>query len=213
MRQLRHVIILVLACLCLTACVNNLDKAERTVGLMQDDVTKIVSELNEIQVQEDNLQSDFETVLNKNQDNLAVFSEKDNLVENNIAQRRQHIQSIEEALKNLKELNKEFESYKDKEKYPKQQIALIVSETYALDKDLTVYLSDYKTNLDLESQTFKSIANPKTDYKGFFGIFDNFNKLSTINSINLDKVLAHFEPLNRALINVKVEVVNMKESQ
>ena len=94
----------------------------------------------------------------------------------------------------------------------KDQINEIIDLVSNLQKDLEVYSSDYLQNLDLESQTYQSIANPDTNFENFFKIFDTIEILMTNNEMNLEKVLTYFESINAHLIDFKVYLTNLQES-
>ncbi len=56
----------------------------------------------------------------------------------------------------------------------------------------------------MESQSFKSIANPESNYQSFFDALKNVNTHSLMtNLMNLDKVLPHFIKLTN-LVDLKV---------
>ena len=92
-------------------------------------------------------------------------------------------------------------------------VGLIQEDTTGIINDLATYVNDYTANLALESQSFKSIANPESNYQSFFDVLKNVNTLSTTNLMNLDKVLPHFEKLNANLVNLKVDLVKLKEQK
>ena len=129
-------------------------------------------------------------------------------VQINIQNRTDHLTSITESVSKLNELIVELENVKKSDAIPTAQIDQVMAYLSNLSTDLNIYIADYQENLTEEAITFKSIANPETDYKSFFGVFDNINTLSTENLINLDKILVHFEPLTSLLINLKVFLVD-----
>ncbi|MGO4927565.1 YkyA family protein [Fundicoccus sp. Sow4_D5] len=207
MKKTFQLFLLTFSVILLAACDNSLQRADRAIGLIQENVTQIVNELNEVQVLENNLQSDFETMLQSSED-LGIFNASDSLVQINIQNRKDHLTSITESISKLNELIAELENVKKSDAIPTAQIDQVITHLKDLSTDLNVYITDYHDNLTEESITFKSIANPETDYNTFFGVFDNVNTLSTENHINLDKILVHFEPLTSLLINLKVFLVD-----
>lgn len=207
MKKTFQLFLLTFSVILLAACDNSLQRADRAIGLIQENVTQIVNELNEVQVLENNLQSDFETMLQSSED-LGIFNANDSLVQVNIQNRKDHLTSITERINKLNELVAELENVKKSDTIPTAQIDQVITHLSNLSADLNVYIADYQDNLTEESITFKSIANPETDYNTFFGVFDNINTLSTENHINLDKILVHFEPLTSLLINLKVFLVD-----
>lgn len=207
MKKTFQLFLLTFSVILLVACDNSLKRADRAIGLIQENVTQIVNELNEVQVLENNLQSEFETMLQSSED-LTIFHANDSLVQVNIDNRKEHLESILESIKQLDELISELENLKSSDTIPTTQIDQVITYLNDLSTDLNTYIIDYQENLVEEEITFKSIANPETDYRSFFGVFDNINTLATENSINLDKILVHFEPLTSLLINLKVFLVD-----
>lgn len=207
MKKTFQLFLLTFSVILLVACDNSLKRADRAIGLIQENVTQIVNELNEVQVLENNLQSEFETMLQSSED-LTIFHANDSLVQVNIDNRKEHLESILESIKQLDELISELENLKSSDTIPTTQIDQVITYLNDLSTDLNTYIIDYQENLVEEEITFKSIANPETDYRSFFGVFDNINILATENNINLDKILVHFEPLTSLLINLKVFLVD-----
>ena len=204
MKRFKYLLILLCSCLFLVACDNSLTRVDRAVGLIQEDTTAILNDLTEIQTQEKNLQAAFETDLGQN--DLALFNKNDSQVEKNIQERKSRIDDINKKRTHLQEMLKELSQGTDKF----QDISTAINQ---LDQDLATYVTDYAANLALESQSFKSIANPESNYQSFFDVLKNVNTLSTTNLMNLDKVLPHFEKLNANLVNLKVELVKLKEQK
>lgn len=210
MKKTFQLFLLVFSVILLTACDNSIQRADRAIGLIQENVTKVVNELNEIQVLENNLQRDFESMLD-NPDDLSVFNLNDSQVQVNIQNRQTRLTIITETATKLSELAQELEQVKSSEAIPSDQFNQAITLINNLTTDLTVYVEHYQANLNEESMTFKSIANPETDYNTFFGVFDNINALAAENNINLDKLLVHFEPLNSLLVNLKVFLVDAQQ--
>lgn len=212
MKKIKHILMFLVFSIALAACDNSLARATRTVGLMQEDMTKLVNELREIQLLENNLQSNFEETL-KRSDDLSAFMSKDSAVEQNIQTRNKHLSTLEETIKSLTELANELVELNKKDTLPADQFQSLQVDVQNLNTHLNVYIEDYKKGLEQESISFKSIANPDSDYIVFFGTMRNVNLISTTNRMNLDKVLPSFEPLNTRLINLKVYLVNMGDKQ
>lgn len=195
----------------LSACSNSIERADRTVGIIQENVTSIIGKISEVQNYENDLQADFEATLALNED-LSSFNEADNPVETNIASRRQLLNEIEENRTNLLDLIDEIQEIPSSDDLPQDQLNRVVEYVENLSVDLERYVTNYLENLQSESMTFKSIANPDLDHQSFFSVFDNINQLSIENHINLDRLIAHFEPLNSLLVNLKVYLVNITEA-
>lgn len=210
MKKTIQLFLLVFSVILLTACDNSIERSDRAIGLVQENVTIVVNELNEIQVLENNLQRDFEAML-ENPDDLSVFNLEDSQVQVNIQNRRARLTSIANTVTKLSELAQELEYVKDSDAVPTEQFDRAIQSIETLTTDLSVYVDHYEENLTEESATFKSIANPETDYNTFFGVFDNVNELAVENNINLDKLLVHFEPLNSLLVNLKVFLVDAQQ--
>lgn len=210
MKKTIQLFLLVFSVILLTACDNSIERSDRAIGLVQENVTIVVNELNEIQVLENNLQLDFEAML-ENPDDLSVFNLEDSQVQVNIQNRKARLTSIADTVTKLSELVQELEHVRDSDAVPTEQFNQAIQSIETLTTDLSVYVDHYLENLTEESETFKSIANPETDYNTFFGVFDNVNALAVENNINLDKLLVHFEPLNSLLVNLKVFLVNAQQ--
>lgn len=194
-----------------SACGNSVERADRTVGLIQENVTSIIGKISEVQNFENDLQTDFEATLAL-EDDLSSFTAAENPVETNIASRRQLLNEIEENRNNLIDLLDEINEIPADDQLPMEQLERVVEYVENLSTDLDRYVSNYLDNLNTESITFKSIGNPDLDHESFFAVFDNVNQLSIENHINLDLLIAHFEPLNSLLINLKVYLVNITEA-
>ncbi|UUX34516.1 YkyA family protein [Fundicoccus culcitae] len=212
MKSISKIVGLMLLSFILVGCDNSVNRADNTIGLMQDKVTMIINELNQIQTYEANLQADFETTLQEANDDLAVFNNPDTLVEQNIQNRKEHLDTLKVQVQELVDLTPELETLMDSNDLPTSQFQQVNQMINQLAVDINYYIENYQSNLELESMTFKSIAHPDTEYQSFFGVFDNINEISTYNLMNLDKVLGQFEPLNALLINIKVYLVNLQES-
>ena len=211
MKRFKYLLILLCSCLFLVACDNSLTRVDRAVGLIQEDTTAILNDLTEIQTQEKNLQAAFETDLGQN--DLALFNKNDSQVEKNIQERKSRIDDINKKRTHLQEMLKELSQGTDNKNLPTDKFQDISTAINQLDQDLATYVTDYTANLALESQSCKSIANPESNYQSFFDVLKNVNTLSTTNLMNLDKVLPHFEKLNANLVNLKVELVKLKEQK
>ena len=195
----------------LTGCDKSFERAERAITLTQEQVTGIINDLGKVQHLERDLQSDFEATVEKSED-LSSFASDDSPIMYNLEARRQHLTSIQEKEHELKNLVQELENQDKSTSLPAESVQALVDDVNALLNELTVYTSDYLNNIDLEKQTYQSIANPETDYASFFKVFDNINLLNATNEINLERVLGYFEPLNTRLVNYKIELVNQRES-
>lgn len=202
------IILLSFTVVLLGACSNSLDRADRTIGLIQENVTGIIGKISEVQNIESDLQSDFEQTLSASQD-LSAFNQEDNLVGKNIAKRKELIQGIVEHSKLLKEYVKELKEIPDHPKIPHDQVNKVIEYVDQLTLDIDTYTSNYLQNLDIEKDTFQSIGNPKLNSDLFFQVFNNINLLSTENNMNLDKAVGQFERLNTLLVNLKVYLVNI----
>ncbi|MDO4432942.1 MAG: YkyA family protein [Aerococcaceae bacterium] len=209
MKKRRSWLALWICILFVVACGQHaVNRAENAIGLMQEDLSKIVNELREIQTLEKGLQSAFETVLSAN--DTALFASEDNAVANNLNERTAHIKTLEETQKSLVELSEELANIQQQD-LPTEQFKQVHQEVQALNTTLTTYIGDYRNNLAMEAASFKAMANPESDYTVLFSIIKNLSNTDTTNNINLDKVLPSFEPISIKLINLKVQLVNMKE--
>ena len=117
MKKTFQLFLLTFSVILLAACDNSLQRADRSIGLIQENVTQIVNELNEVQVLENNLQSDFETMLQSSED-LGIFDASDSLVQVNIDNRKDHLTSIAESISKLNELINELENVKKSDAIP-----------------------------------------------------------------------------------------------
>ncbi|MCW6659841.1 YkyA family protein [Aerococcaceae bacterium NML191292] len=212
MKKITQFIALIMVTFVLAACNNSLERATRTVGLMQEDMSKIVNQLSEIQMLESNLQSDFDNTL-AGTDDLNVFLKEDSPVSLNLSKRKEHLTTLKDTMNSLVELADELIALNKNTHLPVEQFTALHHEVKTLESALTVYITDYQNGLAQESISFKSIANPDADYANFFGVMSNVNQLAVTNNINLDKVLPSFEPINSQLINVKVTLVNMADNK
>lgn len=213
MKKIKPFLLSVVLTLFVAGCDNSLERASNTIGLMQDQVTKIVNELYEVQNLENTLQSDFEEDLANANDNLEYFNQDEILVMQNISQRKIHLTNMNDAMKELNSLVPELESTKKNQNLPAGDFDKLATMITNLQTDLTTYTDNYLPNLDLEAQTFQSIGNPNVDYNSFFKVFDNINTLSQDNLYYLDALLKHFEPLNGLLVDTKVKIVTLQEAK
>ena len=195
----------------LVACEKSFERAERAITLTQEQVTSIINDLGKIQHLERDLQSDFEATIEKSED-LSSFASDDSPIMYNLEARRQHLKAIQEKELKLTNLVEELENQVKSTSLTTESVQALINDVNALLNELTVYTTDYLNNIDLEKQTYQSIANPETDYASFFKVFDNINLLNSTNEINLERVLGYFEPLNTRLVNYKIELVKQREA-
>ena len=165
MKKIKPFLLTVVLTLFVAGCDNSLERASNTIGLMQDQVTKIVNELYEVQNLENNLQSDFEEDLANANDNLEYFNQDEILVMQNISQRKTHLNNMKDAMKELNSLVPELESAKKNQNLPTGDFDKLATMITNLQTDLTTYTDNYLPNLDLEAQTFQSIGNPNVNYR------------------------------------------------
>lgn len=210
-RSIKFVILMMLGMI-LVACDNATERSSRTVNLIQENVTSIVNELTEIQLLENNLQSDFEATLSDGAD-MAAFLNEDALINQNLSNRKEHLQSLDEQLDNFRSLSEELSNQAGNSPLSEDQINSQVTLMNDLSNELQVYIDDYMSNLELETQIFQHMAEPELDIDDFYAVFDQAQTLYTTNHINLEKTLEYFEPINANLINFKVFLVNLAESE
>lgn len=211
MKQLNKFVLLIMATLFIAGCNNSVERADRTVSLIQDNVTLIINELTEIQLAESNIQAEFESTIANAGDDLSYFMNDEAPILQNIVRRTEHLTKLEEARSDLDTLSEEFSKQAENSPLPTEQVNNQVSQLQSLSQDVTTYIADYTTNLDTEAMIYKSIANPETDYASFFAVFDRVSVLHTTNNINLERILGYFEPINAQLINFKVYLANLQE--
>lgn len=207
MKKPIHKIALTIITLFLVGCVNAFQKADHMIGLMQNDTTAIIGQLNRIQTFENQMQTDFESTIEKDE-SLQYFKDDQNPIMTNIAQREECLEMIEDSLQDLIDLLDELALFKLDSDHHVQTLEDIDQQVADLNDDLVVYVNDYKDNLNIERASFKAISHPDTHYDRFFEVIHNVNTVSTTNSINLDQVLGHFEGLNSNLVNFKVSILD-----
>ncbi len=211
MKKIFKISIIIGILLLTTACDNTVKRAERTTSLLQENITMVVNELSEIQLLESYVQEDFEATLNASKD-LSVFKSENSEILQNVAKRQEHLNKLSEIISELEELNKELNTLKEtKDNQINQQVLEIQNLLTPLIKDLTTYTNDYNSNITLESQTYQSISNPKTDYHSFSKVFSNVETLDKTNKMNLDALLKYFESINAKLIDFKVYLTNLTQ--
>ena len=206
----KKIILLGMTLILLSGCGNSIERASRTIGLIQENVTNIIGKISEVQNQEFDLQADFEETLKESED-LSAFAKETNPVIENIQEREQLLTDIESSRQDLLELIEELNQIPEHKDLPDEQIQKVIEYIQALCEDLELYVSNYQENLKVEAETFESVANPEINHESFFGVFDNINDLAIENNINLDAVLGHFEALNVLLVNLKVYLVNLTD--
>ncbi|UPQ85574.1 YkyA family protein [Ignavigranum ruoffiae] len=209
----KYIQLLLIPCLilALTACDSSISRIDRTFTLVQENITKIVNELTEIQLLESHVQDDFETTLKASED-LSAFRAEDSVILQNVNQRSEHLNNLADLITELDKLIEEINNQEpNKDEQIKAQVDAIVAELEPLTANLKVYLKDYQDSLQPEKQTYQAVANPNNDYTTFFKVFDNVNILNKTNQINLEKVLGYFEPINAKLIDFKVYLTNLKK--
>lgn len=210
MKSLFKPILLLATIIILTACGNNIVRSERTFTLLQENITKIVNELSEIQLQESYIQKDFEATLNASED-LSAFTDIESDIYKNLNQRQNHLKALNELNEKLKKLKDEIanEDFSN-DKQLQDQVNTITDALDPLHQDLQVYIDDYTASLKPEKETYQSVANKKIDYHSFANVFDNINTLNRTNLINLEKVLGYFEQINANIIDIKVYITNLE---
>lgn len=206
----KQILVLIVSVVLLSACGNSLQRAERTVGLIQDHVTAIIGKISEIQNQEADIQANFEATIKASED-LSAFNQADSPIEANVQKRQALLDEIDDHRKQLIDLADELGDIPQHKDLPQDQMKMVMDYVKNLTGDLDQYVARYQANLKTEAITYKSIANPSTNHESFFKVFDNVNLLYTENNMNLDKVLVHFESLNHLLVNLKVYLVNLHQ--
>lgn len=212
MKHLNKIVILLITTLFIAGCDNSVERADKTVSLVQENVTSIVNELTEIQLAEGNLQAEFESTIANAEDDLTYFASDDSPIQQNIQRRKEHLTKLEEVRGELDTMIEEFSNQADNSPLPTEQVTNQITQLQKLSQEIVTYISDYRENIETESIVYKSIANPETDYSSFFAVFDSVSKLHTTNQINLERILGYFEPINAQLINFKVYLANLQES-
>ena len=91
MKHLNKSIILLFTTLFIAGCNNSVERTDRTVSLVQENVTSIVNELTEIQLAEGNIQAEFENTIANASDDLSYFANNDSPIQQNIQRRQQHL--------------------------------------------------------------------------------------------------------------------------
>lgn len=213
MKKIKLTVMLILTVVLMGACNNALERANNAVTLIQEKMNLIVSSLTEIQTFENSLQNNFEQDIANAGNNLTYFTSDQALVLQNISLRHERLSTIKNTEKEILSLLQELETATQNTDLPVSDFTQIISLIQNFDIDLQTYINDYETNIQLEEQTFRSIANPSTNYASFFQVFDNVNTLYETNIYNLDQVLKHFEPINRLLVDTKVKLINIEESK
>lgn len=213
MNKIKIIVTILSTTLLLAACNPSIERSQKTIGLMQDNVTQIINELYAVQEAEQLLQSNFEEDLTSAGNDLNYFNREDSLVLQNIQHRSTSIDTISKKLMALDELIPELENLMKYSQLPTEDFTTLIGSIHNLSTDLTTYLNTYQENLVLEKQTFQFIGNPEIDYNSFFDVFDNINQLAIINDYNLNTVLAKFEPINRLLVDIKVKLVTLEENK
>lgn len=207
MKTTKIIISLSLA-LMLAGCANSLERAKRTVGLIQDNVTLLIGNISEIQNREFDLQKDFEATIQLKED-LSGFGMEDNPLHQNINNRRELLNEMEESRQQLLQLCEDLEEIPAHDQLPKDQIQRVIEYTRNLCENTDHYIANYLENLKTEDVTYKSVNSKSIDHERFFKVFSNVNMLYTENNMNLDKILNYFESLNTLLVNLKVYLVNL----
>ncbi|XJS11614.1 YkyA family protein [Aerococcaceae bacterium WGS1372] len=212
MKQLNKIVVVLVVSLILTGCNNAVERTNRLITLLQENITAIVNELTEIQLAENNLQAEFETTLDSGSDDFSGFMSNDSPIQQNIQRRKDHLSKLDEHRNDLLSLIEEVENQSAKTPLPVEQVNSHISQLNGLAEELSIYIIDYSANMDTESIIYKSLANPETDYTSFFSVFDRVAVLQTTNNINLERILGFFEPINTQLINFKVYLANLQEN-
>lgn len=210
MKRLIKLFIILSTFLTISACGNNIVRSERTFTLLQENITSIVNELNEIQLQESYIQQDFESTLNAS-DDLSAFKNMDADIYKNLKQRKSHLDNLNKLNQELIKLQEEIsnENFSNDEDLEKQ-VNSLTELLSPLRNDLQVYIDDYLNSLQPEKETYQSVANNEIDYHSFANVFDNVNTLNQTNLMNLEKVLGYFENINANIIDIKVYITNKK---
>src|SRR5690625_6795668 len=91
MKHLNKIVILLITTLFIAGCDNSLERADKTVSLVQENVTSIVNELTEIQLAEGNLQAEFESTIANAGDDLTYFASDYLTIQTNILHCKDHL--------------------------------------------------------------------------------------------------------------------------
>lgn len=211
MKNKRKLIILPIVLLILAGCSQSVERADRTITLIQDNMTSIINLISEIQFNEQGLQGQFEEMINSEQE-LQAFQNEEAGIFVNIDQRNEYLTQLEENRTSLVGLREEIQAQSESDGLPSDQVTQVDQNLEQLIGHLETYINDYRTNLEVEQQLYQSLANPNLDYTQFFGLFDQISVITTNNQMNLEKVIEYVEPINTILINLKVYLANLQEA-
>lgn len=211
MKNKTKLIILPIVLLILAGCSQSVERADRTITLIQDNMTSVINLISEIQFNEQGLQEQFEEMINSEQE-LQAFQNEEANIYTNINQRSEYLTQLEENRTNLVDLREEINAQSERDELPSDQVTQVDQNLEQLVGYLETYINDYQTNLEIEQQLYESLANPDLDYTQFFSLFDQISIITTNNQMNLEKVIQYVEPINTVLINIKVHLANLQEA-
>lgn len=204
--------LLVLMTILLIGCNNALERSLRTVEVLQDTITQAINQLNEIQVIENQLQSDFEATM-KSESGLASFNQEDSPILTNLSRRSELIEALSKTTESIQTYAEELQNQSNSGPLPTDQVEAQVNLLTELADNLGVYTADYQTNINYERTIYHSLTNPEIEFTQFFQIFDEVERLFVNNYMNLEHVLGLFEPINTQLINFKIYLINLEQNQ
>lgn len=211
MKKLIKSISVLLIILLIAGCSQSVERSDRTITLIQDNMTNVINIISEIQFNEQELQNQFESMINSEQE-LQAFANEEASIYQNIQTRQELLDKLEENRNALTDLRDEIKVQSERNELPADQVQQVDQFMDEFVNHLEVYITDYHANLTTEKQLYQSMANPELDYTQFFNVFDKISVLTTNNQMNLEKVIELVEPINTILINLKVHLANIQEA-
>ncbi|MBG9982710.1 YkyA family protein [Aerococcaceae bacterium DSM 111020] len=211
MKKLIKSLSLFLVMLLIVGCSQSVERSDRTITLIQDNMTNVINVISEIQFNEQELQQQFESMINSEQE-LQAFANEEASIYQNIQTRQELMKKLDEHRNTLADLRDEIKVQAERNELPSDQVQQVDQLMEGFVNHLEVYTTDYQANLTTEKQLYQSMANPDLDYTQFFNLFDKISVLTTNNQMNLEKVIELVEPINTILINLKVHLANIQEA-
>ncbi|SFH59409.1 YkyA family protein [Pisciglobus halotolerans] len=171
----------------------------------------IVEQINAVTAQESQLQKQFSETL-KNDKELKTFKDDSSKVFENIQNRKDALDTIEEDASELSDQSDKLKDIKGEE-LPKQDMTNLEEKLDSASGTLDEWLKTYKKDLDQEEKYFKSLSKEDATYETFTNGIDTLNgqhQKSNETLTQLDKQLSELTTARSTVAEKVQEQENKK---
>lgn len=200
---------LLMAGLVLSGCANELENVQKQIDGVEETKAEMIGSLNAINQYESDMQADLDASLIDDEE-LSALKNGSAVVFENIDNRQEEVDQMENQLKDFKKSAEDLKSFDD-ESLPLGSIQSVLQPMEMMIEQLDTYLPAYKDQLASEQETFEAFGADDADFNT---LFEGFESLNSTSDSNLD-LLAPFaetnEELDASIQNLKKELTALEE--